>query len=61
MATRRKPYTKLKKTDRIRTDHVRGMGDVVFKGFQCLNIDVQKKNLDLDKDQNENWLLLRNI
>lgn len=24
-------------------------------------IDVQKRNLDLDKDQDENWLLLRNI
>ena len=34
---RRKPYTKVVKTNRIRADHVQGMGDVVFKGFQCLN------------------------
>lgn len=34
---RRKPYTKIVKTNQIRAEHVRGMGDVVFKGFQCLN------------------------
>ena len=34
---RRKTYTKIVKTNQIRADHVRGMGDVVFKGFQCLN------------------------
>ncbi len=34
---RRKPYTKVDKTNQIRAEHVRGMGDVVFKGFQCLN------------------------
>ena len=31
---RRKPYTKVVKTNQIRSDHVRGMGDIVFKGFQ---------------------------
>lgn len=34
---RRKPYTRLKKTGQVRPKHVKGMGDVVFKGFQCLN------------------------
>ncbi len=34
---RRKPYTKVKKENQIRAAHVRGMGDTVFKGFQCLN------------------------
>ncbi len=34
---RRKPYTKVDKINQIRADHVRGMGQVVFKGFQCLN------------------------
>lgn len=34
---RRAAYTKLLKRDQIRADHVKGMGDVVFKGFQCLN------------------------
>jgi hypothetical protein len=39
---RRKPYTKLVKTNQIRADHVKGMGDVVFKGFQCLNSECQE-------------------
>ena len=34
---RRKPYTKVEKSNQIRPEHVRGMGDIVFKGFQCLN------------------------
>lgn len=39
---RRKPYTKVKKKDQVRADHVKGMGDVVFKGFQCLNSECQE-------------------
>ena len=39
---RRKPYTKVVKTNQIRAEHVRGMGDVVFKGFQCLNSECQE-------------------
>lgn len=34
--TRRAPYTRLQKKGQLRPDHVKGMGDVVFKGFQCL-------------------------
>lgn len=34
---RRAPYTKVDKTDQIRAAHVRGMGDVAFRGFNCLN------------------------
>ena len=34
---RRTSYTKVHKINQIRADHVRGMGDVVFKGIQCLN------------------------
>jgi len=34
---RRDAYSKLSKTNQIRADHVKGMGDTVFKGFQCLN------------------------
>ena len=33
---RRKAYTKVAKENQIRPDYVKGMGDVVFKGFQCL-------------------------
>ena len=39
---RRKPYTKVVKTNQIRAEHVRGMGDVVFKGFQCLDSECQE-------------------
>jgi hypothetical protein len=38
---RRKPYTKVVKRNQLRANHVRGMGDVVFKGFQCLRLPVQ--------------------
>lgn len=34
---RRSPYSKVNKTGQIRAPHVKGMGDVTFKGFQCLN------------------------
>jgi hypothetical protein len=39
---RRKPYTKVVKTNQIRANHIKGMGDVVFKGFQCLNPTCQE-------------------
>ena len=39
---RRKPYTKVDKTNQIRAEHVRGMGDVVFTGFQCLNSECKE-------------------
>ena len=38
---RRSPYTRVEKIGQRRPDHVRGLGDVVFKGFQCLNADCQ--------------------
>lgn len=38
---RRKTYTKVEKTDQVRADHVKGMGDVAFRGFNCLNADCQ--------------------
>jgi hypothetical protein len=38
---RRKPYTKVVKSHQVRAAHVEGMGDVVFKGFQCLNSDCE--------------------
>ncbi|MGH7620958.1 MAG: hypothetical protein ACREMU_01330 [Gemmatimonadaceae bacterium] len=33
---RRKAYTKVEKRGQVRPEYVQGMGDVVFKGFQCL-------------------------
>jgi len=38
---RRKPYSKVNKTNQIRAAHVDGMGDVVFKGIQCLNAECE--------------------
>ena len=34
---RRKPYTRVNKEGQVRPGHVKDMGDVAFKGFQCLN------------------------
>ncbi|MEA5533160.1 hypothetical protein [Crocosphaera sp. XPORK-15E] len=51
---RRKPYTKVKKSNQIRENHVKRMGDVTFKGFQCLNskctefILVKKSEIGID-------------
>lgn len=39
---RRAAYTKVEKRNQVRPAHVRGMGDVVFKGFQCLNPDCHE-------------------
>lgn len=36
LAARRKAYTKLKKVGQDRPAHVAGVGNVLFKGFQCL-------------------------
>jgi hypothetical protein len=44
---RRTPYTRLEKENQLRPNHVKGMGDVVFRGFQCLNPDCT------------NWLTVR--
>jgi len=38
---RRKPYTRVVKSNQIRATHVKGMGDVVFKGFQCLSSNCE--------------------
>src|SRR5690606_26122814 len=34
---RRQKYTELRKRHRLRAEHVRGNGDVVYRVFQCLN------------------------
>ena len=34
---RRHPYTKVIKQNQVREEHVKGMGDVLYKVFQCLN------------------------
>lgn len=39
---RRKLYTKVEKANQVRPDHVKGMGDIVFKGFQCLRAECQE-------------------
>ena len=40
--TRRKPYTRVVKKNRIRAEYAKGMGDVVFKGFQYLSSECQE-------------------
>ena len=40
--SRRKPYSNVNKTNQIRAAHVQGMGDVVFKGMQCLNAECEE-------------------
>lgn len=39
---RRTPYTRVKRINEVRANHVKGMGDVVFKGFQCLNSECEE-------------------
>ena len=39
---RRTPYTKVEKHGQHRPSHVKGMGDIVFKGFQCLHSDCRE-------------------
>ena len=52
--SRRNPYTKLKKVGQRRPSHVAGMGDVLFKGFQCLSPSCQEHVLvrldEIDSD-----------
>lgn len=52
--TRRKAYTKVEKENQIREDHVKGKGDLLYKGFQCLNPEcksmVYVKKDDLIED-----------
>ena len=38
---RRSGYTKVEKAGLNRPAHVEGMGDVVFRGFQCLNPECE--------------------
>lgn len=47
---RREAYTTVSKTNQVRADHVKGMSDVVFKGFQCLNSECTEF-LFLRKDE----------
>lgn len=39
---RRKAYSKVSKTGQIRAAHVKGQGDVVWRGFQCLNPECRE-------------------
>ena len=52
---RRKPYTKVRKVGQVRPAHVRGMGDVVFRGFQCLNGACQEFLIVRDDEVDEGF------
>ena len=51
---RRAAYTKVERTNFSNPDHVKGMGDKTYRGFQCLNKDctaflfVQTETIDPD-------------
>lgn len=42
---RRKAYTRVQKHGQLRPEHVKGMGDISFKGFQCLNSECTESIL----------------
>lgn len=52
---RRKPYTKVSKSNQVRAKHVKGMGDVVFKSFQCLNSECREFLFIRKDDIGENF------
>lgn len=53
-STRRKAYSGLKRSNEVISSKAKGMGDVVFKGFQCLDPDCKNmifvKESDLLED-----------
>lgn len=52
---RRKPYTKVRKVGQERPAHVQGMGDVVFRAFQCLSGDCQEFLVVREDEIDENF------
>jgi DNA-directed RNA polymerase subunit M/transcription elongation factor TFIIS len=48
--SRRSPYTRVLKENQVREEHIKGMGDVLFKGFQCLQSSC-KNFLFVRKDE----------
>lgn len=52
---RRQSYSKVNKQNQIRADHVKGMSDVVFKGFQCLNPECTHFIFIREDDLDENF------
>ena len=52
---RRKPYTRVRKGGQERPRHVQGMGDVVFRAFQCLNGACQEFLVIRDDEVGENF------
>lgn len=35
--SRRKRYSEIRKNNRVRTNRAKGKGDVLYRGFECLN------------------------
>jgi hypothetical protein len=52
---RRAAYTQVVKENQVREPHVRGMGDVLFRGFQCLNPKCQHWITMRDSDIGEDF------
>lgn len=55
---RRKAYSKLTKFNQIRADHVNGMSDVVFRGFQCLNPECTNYIFVREDEINEDFSIV---
>lgn len=55
--SRRKAYSQVKKTKQIRAKHVKGMGDTLFRGFQCLNPECDNFIFVKDSDIGENFCI----
>ena len=39
--SRRSKYSHVRKSNQVRADHVKGMGDATFRGFQCLDSECE--------------------
>jgi len=52
---RRKAYTKVFKENQVRAEHVKGMGDKLFRGFQCLNSECKEFIFELDSELQDDF------
>ena len=53
--TRRSPYSKFEKENQQRPDRVQGKGDVLYRGFECLNPDCTNFITVQDNDCHEHF------
>lgn len=56
--SRRRAYTKVFKENQLRADHVRGMGDKTFIGFQCLNPECTSFIFSLEEEVSNDFSII---